>query len=413
VSEKEKITEIMSNRLPHDLQNQILVSLPVKSLLRFQCVSKTWKSLITSPTFISMHVEHSESTDNYAHLLHSQKYIKFHTEYQLHHMDGSFSEFQKLETPCQIGDRDYDEVLDCKGLILFRTICQRRNDVESLILWNPAIRMSLSLPRPCINVATSDKHDVYGFGFDHTSNDYKVLRLVTGRYKFFPPQAELYKLCTGAWETVRIAENFQYAIRAGTQALVNGASHWVGNHKRDMAFYSPKLVIVLFHMCDEEFRVMKLPDYLSSLYVNHAFLKVSGGLLSLMEYNNLSCNIWLMKEYGVIESWTKQFTIDLDFGMFTFRNNEKILGEKQSKPVLYDPNTHRFINLGIKDEGYSVYAKNTFVESLVLLNKVNPIQTCRTCLRKGRWCDSKKIRKRKQNKDMQERRLKSKAQSIE
>jgi hypothetical protein len=95
---------------------------------------------------------------------------------------------------------------------------------------------------------------------------------------------------------------------------VNGASHWVGNHKRDMASDSPKVVIVLFHMCDEEFRVMKLPDHLISLYVNYVFLKVSGGLLSLMEYNNLSCNIWLMKEYGVIESWTKQFTIDLDFG---------------------------------------------------------------------------------------------------
>jgi F-box interacting protein len=402
VSEKEKITEIMSNRLPHDLQNEILVSLPVKSLLRFQCVSKTWKSLITSPTFISLHVQHSETTDKYVHLLHSQTYKEFRTHSQLHHMDGSFSEIQKLETPCQIGGRPYN-VLDCKGLILFRTICQKRHDVESLILWNPAIRMSMSLPQPCIVAPSGKKRSIYGFGFDHRSNDYKVMRLVRGGYTFFPPQAELYKLRTGAWETIKVANDFQYAIVAGTQALVNGASHWVGNHKSDMASSSPQqMVVVFFHMCDEEFRVMKLPDHLSSLYVGNVFLGVSDGLLSLREYNgkqnvHLSCSIWLMKEYGVIESWTKQFTIDLKgcyFHVFSFRNNEKILGINRNKPVLYDPKTHGFINLGIKAKG-SFYTKNTFVESLVLLNEVNPIQTCQTCLKKAWWCDSNKGKEKK------------------
>ena len=24
------------------------------------------------------------------------------------------------------------------------------------------------------------------------------------------------------------------------------------------------------------------------------------------------CSVWVMKEYGVVDSWTKQFTIDLD-----------------------------------------------------------------------------------------------------
>jgi hypothetical protein len=46
---------------------------------------------------------------------------------------------------------------------------------------------------------------------------------------------------------------------------VNGASHWLGYHKRDMGSDFSEFVVVLFHMCDEEFRVMKLPDHLSSL----------------------------------------------------------------------------------------------------------------------------------------------------
>jgi hypothetical protein len=105
-----------------------------------------------------------------------------------------------------------------------------------------------------------------------------------------------------------------------------------------------------------------------------------------------------MKEYGVIESWTKQFTIDFanDFKdcLFSFRNNEKILGEQNKKPLLYDPKTHRFVNLGIKAKG-SLFAKNTFINSLVLLNQVNATRTCQTCLKIGRWCDSKNRKEKK------------------
>nr|QEE59970.1 F-box protein At3g07870-like [Betula platyphylla] len=233
--------------------------------------------------------------------------------------------------------------------------------------------MSMTLLRPCVDAPVS-KYVIHGFGFDHTSNDYKVLRIVFDWDVRFPPQAEIYKLRTGVWETVRGADDFQNVQCRDTQALVNGASHWLGFHRRDMALVK---VVVLFHMCDEEFRVMKLSDHLSSLCWSDVALGVSGGLLSLMEHNwsddNLSrWNVWLMKEYGVVESWTKQFTIDSNgwrFGsMFSFRNNEKIVGEMQDEPVLYDPKTHAFINLGIKAKG-SLFAKNTYVESLVLLNK--------------------------------------------
>jgi F-box interacting protein len=385
----------MSNRLlPRDLHNEILVRLPAKSLLRFQCVCKSWKSFIRSRRFIAMHVEHSESMDNYVHLLHSSKYECHYKKTQLYHINGSFSEFQKLELPCQIGASDY-EVLDCKGLLLFCTsLGLNLHYLEPLILWNPTIRMSITLPPPCIDAAIPKQYCVYGFGFDHTTNDYKVLRMVLERYGFFPFEAELYRLRTGAWETIRGIDNFQYVVNNGhTQALVNGASHWIGYHKSYMATESsdnPEFVVVLFHMYHEELRVMKLPDRLSSLNLHNSVLRVSSGFLYLMEHIQqqnacLSYNAWMMKEYGVVESWTKQFTLDLEgwrFGpMLCFRNNEKILGEKQKRPVLYDPDlkTDRVINLGIEAKG-SFFATNTFVESLVLLNEVNALQTCQKVL---------------------------------
>jgi F-box interacting protein len=260
---------------------------------------------------------------------------------------------------------------------------------ERLILWNPAIRMSITLPRPCIDVPPGSIHRAHGFGFDHKSNDYKVVRLVYEQYPNCSPKAELYKFRTGVWEMVKVADDFKYTIYGYSQALVNGALvngaiHWLGNHEREWPNPCVEFVIVLFHICDEEFQVMKFPDRLiSCLKKNYAEIVVYGGLLSLMEYNpqeyiHFSCNIWLMKEYSVAESWTKQFTIDLNGyieSLFSFRNNEKILWKQKEKLVLYDPKTNKLINLGTKAAEGLIFAKNTFVESLVLLDKVNAIQT--------------------------------------
>ncbi|GKA37634.1 putative F-box protein [Tanacetum coccineum] len=43
------------NNIPFDIQTEIMQRLPVKSLVRFQLVSKQWKSLIDSPEFIKNH----------------------------------------------------------------------------------------------------------------------------------------------------------------------------------------------------------------------------------------------------------------------------------------------------------------------------------------------------------------------
>ncbi|XP_028793301.1 putative F-box protein At1g33530 [Neltuma alba] len=45
--------------LHEEIIRQILKRLPVKSLIRFQCVSERWKNLIKSPSFIDEHLHYS------------------------------------------------------------------------------------------------------------------------------------------------------------------------------------------------------------------------------------------------------------------------------------------------------------------------------------------------------------------
>jgi F-box interacting protein len=327
----------MSVQLPPDLQIEILVRLPVKSLLRFQCVSKSFKSLISSAGFISTHANHHESTNNDAHLITGRfdrpENDEEKEEFRCFQFDDSFREFQKLEFPSQVPRYScFVNALECRGLILLIHPFLFDGDYfESLILWNPAVRMNLTLPTPCNGAVVPTRgYSVYGFGFDPKSDDYKVLRIT---YEYGPdklsPRVKLFKLSTGAWKTVRFLDDFHYLIGGSWnfQAFVNGASHWLG---RNYDTSKKELVIVLFHMFDEEFRVMKLPDVVATRYVT-SFLEVSGGLLSLISYDdnaspgNESCCIWLMKDYGVIESWTKQYTLDLRDCMGLIRSFRNIL----------------------------------------------------------------------------------------
>ncbi|XP_059445428.1 F-box/kelch-repeat protein At3g23880-like [Corylus avellana] len=372
----------MLEQLPHDLQIEILVRLPVKSLLTFQCVSKSFKSLIRSTAFISTH---SESTINYAHLVKGRlnrtgnKVEEMGVGIELHQFDDSFREFQRIECPSDTKLDYFEEILDCRGLLLITEEFLLRGDLsESFILWNPAVRMSMTLPTPSIDVRMEPLHAYFvrGFGFDPKSNDYKVLRVAVYEDSIeFPPRVELFKLRTGAWETVSFKDDFHYFIsRRCSQTFVNGASHWFGYHSRSS-------VIVSFHMSDEKFQVMKYPNVLTGVRCDLISIVDFGGLLSLVQYvrsgHDNSCCIWLMKEYGVTESWTKQYTIDLRYWggwrrSFFFRNKRELLIVTNSEElVLYDPETTAFIDLGISS--YYFHGITTYIESLVLLDQVNAV----------------------------------------
>ncbi|KAK9016739.1 hypothetical protein V6N11_079233 [Hibiscus sabdariffa] len=169
--------------------------------------------------------------------------------------------------------------------------------------------------------------------------------------------------------------------------FVNGVVHWLGYQTRNNSGFSN--VILRFYFSAEEFMVINFPESLIGLWPP---------CLSIMKYGESSIavsrlpigdglkELWVMKEYGVFESWTKVFTLqsvnpyESSLRLLGFRKNEEVLLQGvDGKLVSLDLN---FLQMGaslyldcqqIEFHGVEVeenlMSVNSYVESLVLLDK--------------------------------------------
>ncbi|GMQ09937.1 hypothetical protein CsSME_00053138 [Camellia sinensis var. sinensis] len=140
-------------------------------------------------------------------------------------------------------------------------------------------------------------------------------------------------------------------------------------------------LILSFRLSDEVFQTMLLPDGIFGLETM-VIASVFGGLLSLLCYEFAppgynSCSIWIMKEYGIVDSLYKQLTVDLTGGITRvvgMRNNGHVLLDVKMATdwVLssYDPSDQQIKNLGIHATECPKVV-DTYEENLILLNKPN------------------------------------------
>ncbi|KAL2324768.1 hypothetical protein Fmac_023826 [Flemingia macrophylla] len=149
--------------LPHDVVMNILARLPVKSLLRFKCVSKEWLNLIKSPFFTQQHLLYSSRNP----FLLLQRYhcqvlpVPF-TCYLVgpHNNNPQITDFPM---PFQPPTARIRIVASCNGLLCLR-------EKTKFSLFNPATNRIKNLPVKC---------RYFGFGFTPQSNDYKIVGIST------------------------------------------------------------------------------------------------------------------------------------------------------------------------------------------------------------------------------------------
>ncbi|KAI8005593.1 F-box protein [Camellia lanceoleosa] len=248
----------MSDYIPPELLIDILTRLPAETLVRFTLVCRSWYSLITTPSFISHHLNRTISNPNNTHLL-----LRYCTEdpieeehYSLRFDDpitNTFNEYAKLKFPFTFIDPPFGIVGSCNGLICISDDQACYN--HGMFLWNPLIRKSLLIPYANVRFRSHGPfmHSL-GFGFDSVSNDFKVVRIVHIGLDCdrVPPEVELYTLKTGIWRNISDKALSYIVVARSRQAYINGVSHWVAHTPRYGGIF--RNLIVSFDMNDEVFR---------------------------------------------------------------------------------------------------------------------------------------------------------------
>ncbi|KAL6536109.1 hypothetical protein OROHE_012954 [Orobanche hederae] len=379
----------MADHLCEEIIPNILHKLPVKTLLRCTSICKSWYSLITSPQFIFSHLHFAASTKNRTPLLLVRRTITESEHYDLFSDNDSFTLHSNIEFPFRSINAFFTIVGSCNGLICLSD--DRVYHTHTIILWNPCIKKSVLLPKPnSIYSSYGTFSQSLGFGFDPVASDYKVIRITYADcVRVEQPLVQLYKLSTGVWQDLSFLSLECVIHSKSRQAYVNGAAHWVARHMDSHTGVWQDL-IVFFDMCGEVFGELMLPFSLVNSHdlVTGKELVVYNKSLALILWNVLgpqpSFCVWVMKEYGVQESWTKHLSIDVhDFGdifmrpLWVMKHGEVITVGQDGYLISYDPNGEAqgegFKDLGVdglRSEDYrrSVHV-DSYVESLVLLEK--------------------------------------------
>ncbi|KAL3509082.1 hypothetical protein ACH5RR_028483 [Cinchona calisaya] len=141
----------MSDYIPEEVLINILQRLPVKPLGQFTAVCKSWYSLITSPHFISTHLNHQT-----LNLQNQQTRIIFGQYNESPRKEHVFlydKEFSKIEFPFSSTNKCYYMTGSINGLIC---LCDNllSDDPISIILWNPSIKKSVFVPTPNVRFSS-------------------------------------------------------------------------------------------------------------------------------------------------------------------------------------------------------------------------------------------------------------------
>ncbi|XP_047323877.1 F-box/kelch-repeat protein At3g23880-like [Impatiens glandulifera] len=357
--------------LPTEIITKVLIRLPVKTLVKFRCVCRSWLALISDPIFVEKHLRASTQDKGYAHhrLIMSSGSRSFEVKScslssVLHEeCPSAHDHYYPLKHPQRI----VSIVGSVNGLVCIAI------DQGSVFLWNPSTRKSKRLPN-CGFKKRSRGHNGYGFGYDEASSDYKVIVTKSELYGEAPFKTEvkIYGYRSDSWRRIETFPKGHFPMDAlGT--FVSGSLHWTASGEIDFSYSSNiRKPIVSFDLSKETYTEFSQPRYGKGASDSKlGVLSDNLCLLSSIHYKRF--DVWVMKEYGKVESWSKLFTIPYlsQLEVFpvplciSFRKNEVLL-VVGSRLVLYNMDNRTIRPINIQDclQVYLLEAY-TYIESLV------------------------------------------------
>ncbi|KAH7844424.1 hypothetical protein Vadar_027848 [Vaccinium darrowii] len=355
------------SELPSHITCDILSRLPLKSIFACKLVCPSFRNLTLDPHFPRLHLSRSPLTlilyrgsnitrtifgflplnDSLATLGRRRATIKFNSQIE-------FPGSTRSIVSC------------CEGLICLTQYFLS----DRVCIFNPLTRQHFLLPKPkkYQKIVNKRPHIVrsgsgcgsgygdgvkfefgIGFGYCPSTALYKVVQF-TGSYEK-PPHTLRCRIYTlgvdDKWRNLgSTGQPIPYFL---TLVFFNGALHWISSG-------DSLLLLCYFDMEKEQCGTLPLPDHYavhSQLEEEFFHLGVVDNCLYICDEraSHSSVNIWVMKDYGNIGSWTLELIIQrpLPFGLDwqlkpvkTLENGTVLMIVKQKTLVSYNPATRVF-----------------------------------------------------------------------
>ncbi|KAK9155389.1 hypothetical protein Sjap_002869 [Stephania japonica] len=301
----------------------ILSRLPVKDLLRFKSVCKSWRQLIADPLFIKAQFNRSINNDSLSFL-----YTLNHHHLYLCSASNALTESTKIDLTFNGSPLSVVQIIgSCNGFICFDSYSY------GIIVLNPSTRELIKLPE-LPGIWSSTYSIIWGFGFCSNTQLFKVVRIV-----YFSSKAKTQIMVhtvgiANGWR--RVSQPPPVVVHQQKQVLVGGVPHWT-------AF---GVTVVYFDVAREVFEKIPCPRNESGKAKIDSLGELRGCLCVFRRfYLEGHIEIWVMDEHGVEDSWNRKFIIPHSIIVYEgnmgcrpmwFLRNGKILVSNGERVVLYD-----------------------------------------------------------------------------
>ncbi|KAE9459730.1 hypothetical protein C3L33_08346, partial [Rhododendron williamsianum] len=335
--------------LPSPLSVDILARLSVKRIFICKRVCKAWRDLISSPEFAKFHfargeafplvrssdpscvsrtlylVEPPEHCSGFDTMCGRPVKMKLDTKLiiPLHNEelviksvgDANMNPRSKGGIKLRPQDHELNVVNSCNGFLLLSLPFKYGHVVRES---NP-VMVSNPITREYINLPAAIKYDESGklmnsmhcgLGFNPKTNQYKVIR-TCGHFARKGTDSgsvtEIHILGTGSWKRIGNAPS-TLLHKVGSPTYLNGSLHWLC--REDII----STCIMSFDLNNEKFQSLSPPPFAPSTTSPSWNLGVTLGELRscLCIYDGSGFEqpkVWVMKEYGVQGSWSKEFCL--------------------------------------------------------------------------------------------------------
>lgn len=312
-------------QLPMNLIYETLSRLPPKAIFCCKCVCKTFLNILMDPYFSEINLIKAPNICASLVLRHSSNPCAFHFVYMLDLEETSAAVSSMADdrpfsnqwltvksTKFELSHGQVTLVGSCNGLLCLHHVSRP----SFYYICNPVLGEVAILPKlTSVNQAyTYLKHS--GFGFSPKTKQYKVICFMHMSYTdpvthllSTKTIADIHTLGTESWR--RIGDAPLPMSKGSFDSFLNGILHWITDD------FTAVNLILSFDFEMEQFGYVPRPTHFDQDCLNKISwinVGVLGEFLSLCYViGDSQFDVWVMKDYGVKESWTREFVIDINF----------------------------------------------------------------------------------------------------